>query len=93
MKASITKTREETAKKWRINGRHVSIDIQKVVYKVFHWVQEFVAVGDAIASYDPGHAALPWAAMRFFLQVRSFAICLSDSSSRVVVPRLKGTRL
>lgn len=26
------------------------------------------AVGDALMQYDPGHAALPWAAIRFLLQ-------------------------
>ena len=33
------------------------------------WVRKFVEVGDVVAQYDPGHAALPWALVRFVLQV------------------------
>lgn len=28
-----------------------------------------LGIGDTIVQYDPGHAALPWAAVRFVLQV------------------------
>ena len=37
--------------------------------KIAAWITRFVEVGDAIAQYDPGHAALPWAAVRFILKV------------------------
>lgn len=30
---------------------------------------KFQAVGDAAVQYDPGHAALPWAAIRFVLMI------------------------
>ena len=33
------------------------------------WVEKFKEVGDTIIQYDPGHAALPWAGVRFVLQV------------------------
>ena len=33
------------------------------------WIRKFVEVGDIAIQYDPGHAALPWAAIRFLLQV------------------------
>ena len=26
-------------------------------------------VGDTMVAYDPGHIAIPWAAIRFFLQI------------------------
>lgn len=32
-------------------------------------VNKFKDVGDVAASYDPVHAALPWAAVRFLLEV------------------------
>ena len=32
-------------------------------------MNKFKEVGDIAVQYDPGHAALPWAAIRFFLQV------------------------
>lgn len=32
-------------------------------------MEKFKGVGDVAVQYDPGHAALPWAAIRFLLQV------------------------
>nr|POE77557.1 hypothetical protein CFP56_09204 [Quercus suber] len=37
--------------------------VRDVLEKVSRWLKKFVQVGDAIAQYDPGHAALPWAAV------------------------------
>ena len=37
--------------------------------KMAHWIARFVQVGDTVVQYDPGHAALPWAAVRFILTV------------------------
>jgi len=44
--------------------------------KIVKWIDLFKQVGDTVVQYDPGHAALPWALVRFVLQVRQ--------SSRVV---------
>ena len=52
----------------RSNGD--SVHIYDVCEKIVKWVNTFKEVGDAAVQYDPGHAALPWAAIRFFLQVR-----------------------
>lgn len=51
----------------RSNGD--SVHIYDVCEKIVKWVNTFKEVGDAAVQYDPGHAALPWAAIRFFLQV------------------------
>ncbi|PVH80192.1 hypothetical protein DL98DRAFT_208852 [Cadophora sp. DSE1049] len=32
------------------------------------WIEKIKGIGDTIVQYDPGHAALPWAAARLFLQ-------------------------
>ncbi len=40
-----------------------------VYEKMVTWVTKFKEIGDIAMQYDPGHAALPWAAVRFFLQV------------------------
>jgi hypothetical protein len=53
--------------KYRYGNREIMIRDQ--LEKVAQWVKKFVAVGDAAAQYDPGHAALPWAGVRFLLQV------------------------
>ncbi|TVY26062.1 Vegetative incompatibility protein HET-E-1 [Lachnellula hyalina] len=36
--------------------------------KVVKWIDLFKQVGDTAVQYDPGHAALPWALVRFLLQ-------------------------
>ena len=73
MRASIAEARAKADKKWTIKGQRGDINLRLHFDKVIHWVQEFVAIGDTIVTYDPGHAALPWAAMRFLLQVRQAA--------------------
>ncbi|KAM0714686.1 hypothetical protein Q7P37_009703 [Cladosporium fusiforme] len=42
--------------------------VQDALEKVFRWVKKFVEVGDVAVSFDPVHAALPWAMLRFVLQ-------------------------
>lgn len=42
--------------------------------KVSIWLQKFVEVGDVAVNYDPGHAALPWAGIRFLLKVCTFSV-------------------
>ncbi|KAL1622360.1 hypothetical protein SLS54_004924 [Diplodia seriata] len=57
-------------KRWAIrkpNGDRVIL--RDLCEKVVCWIDKFKAVGDAATQYDPGHAALPWAAVRFVLQV------------------------
>ena len=51
----------------RSNGD--SVHLYDVCEKIVNWVNKFKQIGDAAMQYDPGHAALPWAAIRFFLQV------------------------
>ena len=59
-------------KKWSIgistHGKKPVI-LDDVFSKIVTWIRKFVEVGDAAVQYDPGHAALPWAAVRFLLQV------------------------
>ena len=37
--------------------------------KLAAWTTRFIEVGDVAVQYDPAHAALPWAAVRFILKV------------------------
>ena len=60
---------ECTRKRWK----YIRSDGQKVVLwdvlnKIVEWVKKFKEVGDMAIQYDPHHAALPWAAIRFLLQ-------------------------
>ncbi|KAF4995982.1 hypothetical protein FDECE_12608 [Fusarium decemcellulare] len=36
--------------------------------RIIDWLQKFIAIGDVAVAFDPVHAALPWAAVRFLLQ-------------------------
>jgi predicted nicotinamide N-methyase len=47
--------------------------VHDVLKKTASWIKKFIEVGDTIVQYDPGHAALPWAALRFILQVPCFS--------------------
>ena len=57
-------------KRWKYkksNGE--TIILRDVIEKMIKWVNKFKEVVDMAVQYDPGHAALPWAGVRFFLQV------------------------
>jgi len=54
---------------WTITWRGKTIVLRDVAMKIVQWVDKFKQVGDIAIQYDPGHAALPWAAFRFVLQV------------------------
>lgn len=65
------KRKEECLKKrWRFkrsNGDDVIL--RDLFEKIVTWVNKFREIGDIAMQYDPGHAALPWAGIRFLLQV------------------------
>ncbi|OCK81309.1 hypothetical protein K432DRAFT_295813, partial [Lepidopterella palustris CBS 459.81] len=69
LSAATLKKEECLRKRWKINLTNKTIILRDVLEKVSVWVRKFIAVGDTIMQYDPGHAALPWAAIRFCLQV------------------------
>lgn len=62
--------RDKTIKKrWRVampGGQKVIV--RDVMEKIIHWLNRFKEVGDNAVQHDPGHAALPWVAIRFVLQ-------------------------
>lgn len=46
----------------------------RFVEKTVSVLKKFVSVGDVAVNFDPVHAALPWAAVRFVLVVSSPAV-------------------
>ncbi|KAI0132920.1 hypothetical protein BJ170DRAFT_592862 [Xylariales sp. AK1849] len=52
--------------KFRIRGKQIVL--RDAFDKVISWVKDFSSVVDVAVSLDPGHAALPWAGVRFLLQ-------------------------
>ena len=56
-------------KKWKWKNRKGELVIVRDLFaKMVFWIEKFRSIGDNIVQYDPGHAALPWAAARFVLQ-------------------------
>ena len=53
-----------------------TVIIRDLFEKILIWVNKVKDIGDIIVSYDPGHAALPWAAVRLLL-----TIAVEDSHS------------
>lgn len=90
--AAQSKLDECIRKRWkykRSNGQEVVL--WDVLKRVTRWINKFKEVGDVAIQYDPGHAALPWAAIRFILQasigsVETFGSMLDgiELTSRVV---------
>jgi hypothetical protein len=58
-------------KRWKYRKGNKEIIIRDQLEKLAEWVNKFKDIGDCAAQYDPAHASLPWAGVRFFLQVRS----------------------
>jgi hypothetical protein len=50
-----------------INGE--TVHLRDKVQKIVTCLDKFQAVGDIISSYDPVHLALPWAGIKFLIQV------------------------
>jgi hypothetical protein len=56
--------------RWKYTRKNGEVVIVRdVLGKIVRWVDTFKQVGDAAVQYDPGHASLPWAGIRFLLQV------------------------
>lgn len=56
-------------KQWKFKRKNgETVALRDVLSKIVIWVNKFKEVGDTLVQYDPGHAALPWAAVRFVLQ-------------------------
>lgn len=55
---------------WRFTRKSGETVIFRDIFdKVIKWIDLFKQVGDIAIQYDPVHAALPWAGVRFVLQV------------------------
>ncbi|ESU15454.1 hypothetical protein FGSG_08955 [Fusarium graminearum PH-1] len=54
-------------REWKVTVGHKEYSARGMVDKTVDILNKFVAVGDVAVSFDPVHAALPWAAVRFVL--------------------------
>ncbi|KAF7557010.1 hypothetical protein G7Z17_g1025 [Cylindrodendrum hubeiense] len=68
MEREINKQQEDTEQgAWSIKIGQKEYSVRGFVDKTVGILNKFVAVGDVGASFDPVHAALPWAAVRLVL--------------------------
>ncbi|KAI1288296.1 hypothetical protein F5Y03DRAFT_389192 [Xylaria venustula] len=66
-----------TEKAWRFRRKSgEEVVARDVLAKVARWIHHFTAVGDTLVQYNPAHAALPWASVRFVLQVVLRQVCV-----------------
>lgn len=74
----LTKDKQDQCerRRWRVKFGDRELVLRDVASKVIGSLRTFMAAGDVAVSYDPAHAALPWAAVRLVLQVR--LILLND---------------
>ncbi|CAI6226816.1 unnamed protein product [Periconia digitata] len=65
------KSRQKSVEsRWRYTRKNGDIVIMRDVFgKIVRWIEMFKQVGDVAVQYDPAHAALPWAGIRFLLQM------------------------
>lgn len=69
LRAAKDKRDKSLQGRWKLKfpNREVVI-VRDVLEKITRWVVRFREVGDIAVQYDPTHASLPWAAVRFLLQ-------------------------
>lgn len=68
--AAVTKQSECEKRRWKFEFKGRQIILRDVAEKIIVWINKFKQIGDIAVSFDPVHAALPWAGVRFFLEVR-----------------------
>ncbi|KAK2795666.1 hypothetical protein FQN52_003515 [Onygenales sp. PD_12] len=64
-----TKQSECETKSYRVVLGGKELILRDVAEKTIIWLQKFIAVGDVAVGYDQVHASLPWAGVRFMLQI------------------------
>ena len=71
LQAAIQAKEANMANRLKLKWGGKEIDVQEAADKLVGWITRFKSVGDIAVQYDPVHAALPWAGVRFILLVRS----------------------
>ena len=68
-------------KRWRFSRpghKGETVVLRDLFAKLVVWINAFKEIGDVAMQYDPGHAALPWAGVRFVLQIATGDIARFD---------------
>lgn len=62
---------EKNRHKWSVKAGKHKLELRPLFDSMIKWLDKFKGIGDLVSSFDPVHAALPWAAFRFVLQVHT----------------------
>lgn len=65
--------RENIASQWKLQWGGKEVNVREKAEKIVGWITRFKETVDIAVQYDPVHAALPWAGIRFILTA-----CLSQ---------------
>ncbi|OCL01702.1 hypothetical protein AOQ84DRAFT_306174, partial [Glonium stellatum] len=67
----ITRNKQDECekKRYKFSFRGHEIILRDVAEKIIIWLDKFKAIGDVAVNFDPVHSSLPWAGVRFLLQV------------------------
>jgi hypothetical protein len=57
------------SKSYKFSFKGKEVIMRDVAGKIIFWLNKFKEVGDVAVNFDPVHASLPWAGVRFLLQV------------------------
>ncbi|KAF8432812.1 hypothetical protein BGX38DRAFT_243873 [Terfezia claveryi] len=76
LQTAIQAKEANMAKRLKLKWGDREIDVQETADRLVGWITKFKEIGDIAIQYDPVHAALPWAGVRFILLVRSTIHCL-----------------
>jgi hypothetical protein len=69
LKEATSKQRALNAKRWKVGIRGKEVIVSEVFAKIIRWIDHFKTVGAIAVQFNSGAASLPWAAVRFLLQV------------------------
>jgi hypothetical protein len=72
LRANIEKSKQTSIdRRWKfVRKSGETVVIRNVFGKIVRWIDTFKQIGDIAVQYDPVHTSLPWAGIRFLLQVR-----------------------
>ena len=67
--AAVKKRTDCEAQQWKfeLNGRQIVL--RDIAEKIIVWIDIFKEIADIAVSFDQVHASLPWAGIRFLLEV------------------------
>ena len=67
--AAVKKRTDCEDQRWKFDFNGRQIILRDVAEKIVVWIDKFKQIGDIAVNFDPVHASLPWAGVRFLLEV------------------------